>query len=86
MELAISTTPEDDPYQVRLLNGLGNMLSAQYKRTENMHDLEAAILKAELAVSTTPKDHPCWKAGNYMKVPGFPVMPSPRVYSRAAPM
>ena len=28
----------------------------------------------------------CWKAENYMKVPGFPVMPSPRVYSRAAPM
>ena len=28
----------------------------------------------------------CWKAGNYMKVIGFPVMPSPRVYSRAAPM
>ena len=28
----------------------------------------------------------CWKAGNYMKVSGFPVMPSPRVYSRAAPM
>ena len=34
------------------------MLSDQYKRTGNMHDLEAAISKAELAVSTTPEDHP----------------------------
>lgn len=33
------------------------MLSDRHKRTGNMYDLEAAISKAKLAVSTTPEDH-----------------------------
>lgn len=37
---------------------LAKMLSDRYNRRGNMEDLQAAILKAELAVSTTPVDHP----------------------------
>ncbi len=42
-ELAVSTTPEDHPNRAAFLNNLGIRLSDRYYRTENMHDLMAAL-------------------------------------------
>lgn len=46
-----------NPHLAVISSNLGNILSVRYKRTENKKDLEAAILRAKLAVSTTPENH-----------------------------
>lgn len=55
-ELAIISAPEDHPDKAGWLTNLSVYRLHRYARTGNMDDLEAAILKAELALSATPGD------------------------------
>lgn len=57
-EQAVSATPIKTPNWASRLNNPGNSLLDYYKRYAIINDLQAAILKAELTVSMTPKNHP----------------------------
>lgn len=50
-------TPEGHSDRATMLTDLGARLSNRYSRSGNVDGLEAAILRAELAVSITPEDY-----------------------------
>lgn len=55
--MAVLVTPEGHSDRATMLTDLGARLSNRYSRSGNADGLEAAILRAELAVSIAPEDY-----------------------------
>lgn len=54
----VSATLDNDPDKATILDILGTQLLYWYKCTGNIDDLEASILRAEMAIPAIPKDYP----------------------------
>ncbi|KAF3291530.1 hypothetical protein TWF970_000744 [Orbilia oligospora] len=57
-DMAVITTPQDNPDRAGYLSNLGNRLGTRFDRMGSMNNLNRAVEAADMAVTATPQDHP----------------------------